>query len=207
MEKQLFERSRRFLRRLGQSLGEGSSPFQQVVSVLQGSSAPLAEDMDKISSLLRRHSDLHQEFLEFFQQLHGVTSSPVATSSKTTETDHVSQNPPPNGNRKRAERRPSDKAEPEQPVGAKNISLSSTGEKVVVWTREADRAILTACQQRGANRKTFRQVSAQLGNKTTQQVSLRFHDLMNLFHSANFQNSTSCSSVGRPISRQEATLD
>lgn len=35
---------------------------------------------------------------------------------------------------------------------------------------EADRTILTACQQRGANRKTFRHVSAQLGNKTAQQV-------------------------------------
>lgn len=76
---------------------------------------------------------------------------------------------------------------------------------------EADRTILTACKQRGANWKTFRHVSAQLGNKTAQQVrgagllcpgvetlhkwlskqsfcflqvSLRFQDLMKLFHSA-----------------------
>ncbi|TNN57332.1 GON-4-like protein [Liparis tanakae] len=67
---------------------------------------------------------------------------------------------------------------------------------------EADRSILTACQQRGANRKTFRQVSAHLGNKTAQQVSLRFSDLMKLFH-----KSTSCSSEGRPIGSREAALD
>ncbi|XP_044028246.1 GON-4-like protein [Siniperca chuatsi] len=214
LEQQLFERSRRFLRRLGRSLGEGSSLYQQVVSVLQGSSAPPPADMDKISSLLKRHPDLQEEFWEFFQQLHGQ-SSPLATSSETTETDHVSQNPP-GGNRKRVDRQTSEESETgsdgaeeeesERPVCAKNISMTATGEKVVVWTREADRAILTACQQRGANRKTFRYVSAQLGNKTAQQVSLRFHDLINLFHSA-FQKSTSCSSEGQPISTQEAALD
>ncbi|XP_054461646.1 GON-4-like protein [Anoplopoma fimbria] len=197
-EQQLFERSRRFLRRLGRSLGEGSAPFKQVVSVLQGSSAPTPEDMVKISSLLRCHSDLQEEFWEFFQQLHG------------SETDYVSHNPPLHGNRKKAEGAESEEAEEaesERPVGAKNVSMTTTGEKVVEWTREADRAILTACQQRGANRKTFRQVSSQLGNKTAQQVSLRFSDLMTLFHSANLQKSTSCSSEGQPISRQEAARD
>ncbi|XP_045915181.1 GON-4-like protein isoform X1 [Micropterus dolomieu] len=208
-EQQLFERSRRFLRRLGQSLGEGSAPYQQVVSVLQGSAAPPPDEMDKVSSLLKRHPGLQEEFCEFFQQLHGQ-SSPVATSSETAERDCVSQNPP-DGNGKRVDRQASEEcetgsdreegAESERPVCAKNISMTSTGEKVVVWTREADRAILTACQQRGANRKTFRRVSAQLGNKTAQQVSLRFHDLMNLFHSA-FQKS----SESRPIGPQEAAL-
>lgn len=48
LEQQLFERSRRFLRRLGQNLGENSSLYQQVVSVLQGSSAPSSEDIDKV---------------------------------------------------------------------------------------------------------------------------------------------------------------
>ncbi|KAM6903919.1 GON-4-like protein isoform 1-T1 [Lycodopsis pacificus] len=181
-EQRLFERSRRFLRRLGRSLGEDSSPFWQVVSVLQGSSTPSPEDMVKISSLLRRHTHLHREFWEFFQQLHG------------SETDYVSQNPPLHGNGKRVVCRESKEAESEQPVCAKNMSMTSTGEKVVEWTREADRSILTACQQRGANRKTFRQVSSHLGNKTAQQVSLRFSDLVNLFHSANLQKSTSCSS-------------
>uniref|UniRef100_A0A8P4GR28 CASP8-associated protein 2 n=1 Tax=Dicentrarchus labrax TaxID=13489 RepID=A0A8P4GR28_DICLA len=195
LEQQLFERSRWFLRQLGQSLGESSVLYQQVVSVLQGSSAPSPEDMDKISSLLKHHPHLQEEFWEFFQQLHART------------TDYVSQNPP-GGNRKRVDSQTSEESETgsdrqeeeesERPLCAKNISMTSSGEKVVVWTREADRAILTACQQGGANRKTFRCVSAQLGNKTTQQVSLRFHDLMNLF-----QKSTSCSSEGQPISTQE----
>ncbi|XP_049891374.1 GON-4-like protein [Epinephelus moara] len=192
-EQQLFERSRRFLRLLGRSLGEGSSLYQHVVSVLQASSTPPPEDMEQISSLLRHHSDLQEEFWEFFKQLHGQ-SSPVATGPKTIEGDCITQNPP-DGNRKRAEA--SD--ELERPVCAKNISMTSSGEKVIVWTREADRAILTACQQRGANQKTFRQVSTQLGNKTAQQVSRRFYDLMSLFHSA-FQK-------GQPISRQDAARD
>uniref|UniRef100_A0A8P4KBN2 Si:dkey-27c15.3 n=1 Tax=Dicentrarchus labrax TaxID=13489 RepID=A0A8P4KBN2_DICLA len=167
LEQQLFERSRWFLRQLGQSLGESSVLYQQVVSVLQGSSAPSPEDMDKISSLLKHHPHLQEEFWEFFQQLHART------------TDYVSQNPP-GGNRKRVDSQTSEESETgsdrqeeeesERPLCAKNISMTSSGEKVVVWTREADRAILTACQQGGANRKTFRCVSAQLGNKTTQQV-------------------------------------
>lgn len=52
LEQQLFERSRRFLRRLGQNLGENSSLYQQVVSVLQGSSAPSSEDFDKVDIYL-----------------------------------------------------------------------------------------------------------------------------------------------------------
>ncbi|KAF1371477.1 hypothetical protein PFLUV_G00277760 [Perca fluviatilis] len=169
-EQQQFERSRRFLRRLGRSLGGDSAPYQQVVSALQRGSAPPPEELHQISSLLGRHSDLQKEFWEFFQQ-----PSP-ATTNHHAETDYASQNPP-DGNRKRGEQTGSDgereeeeEAESERPVGAKNISMTSSGEKVVVWTREADRTILTSCQQRGANRKTFRQISAQLGNKTAQQV-------------------------------------
>ncbi|XP_056264805.1 GON-4-like protein [Pseudoliparis swirei] len=186
-EQRLFERSRRFLRRLGRSLGEDTSLFQQVVSVLQGSPAPPAENLVKVSSLLILHSDLHKEFWDFFQQLHD------------SETDFTTQNA---SLCARIRQQAAEGAESEPPVGARNISMTSTGEKVVVWTREADRSILTACQQRGANRKTFRQVSAHLGNKTAQQVSLRFSDLMKLFH-----KSTSCSSEGRPIGSQEAALD
>uniref|UniRef100_A0A087XTS0 Si:dkey-27c15.3 n=1 Tax=Poecilia formosa TaxID=48698 RepID=A0A087XTS0_POEFO len=70
LEQQLFERSRRFLRRMGRSLGESSPLYQQVVSVLQGSSAPSSEDVDKVSSLLRKHPDLQDEVQEIFQQLH-----------------------------------------------------------------------------------------------------------------------------------------
>lgn len=46
----MFERSRQFLRQLGQSLGESSSLYQQVVSVLQGSPTPPLEDMDKVDN-------------------------------------------------------------------------------------------------------------------------------------------------------------
>eukprot|EP00064_Thunnus_orientalis_P022829 superscaffoldBa00008055_g23049 len=174
LEQQMFEHSRRFLRRLGQSLGEGSALYKQVVSMLQGSSTPPPEHMEQISSLLKCHPDLQQEFSEFFQLLH-AQSSPAATSSETTEMDCVSQNTP-DRTRKTSEESETrsdrqEEEESERAVCAKNISMSSNGEKVVIWTREADRAILTACQQRGANRKTFRHVSAQLGNKTAQQVS------------------------------------
>lgn len=48
LEQQLFQRSRQFLRRLGRSLGEGSALYQQVVSVLQGSSASRPEDLEKV---------------------------------------------------------------------------------------------------------------------------------------------------------------
>ncbi|XP_023657069.2 GON-4-like protein isoform X1 [Paramormyrops kingsleyae] len=78
--------------------------------------------------------------------------------------------------------RPSTCSDP--PVCAKNISLTPSGEKVILWTREADRVILTACQQQGANQSTFQAVSAQLGNKTANEVSRRFRDLMRLFHTA-----------------------
>ncbi|XP_053350062.1 GON-4-like protein isoform X3 [Clarias gariepinus] len=76
------------------------------------------------------------------------------------------------------------------PVCAKNISLTPSGEKVVLWTREADRVILTACQQQGANQSTFQSVSAQLGNKTASEVSKRFRDLMRLFHTSARQASS-----------------
>ncbi|KTG02245.1 hypothetical protein cypCar_00016931 [Cyprinus carpio] len=76
------------------------------------------------------------------------------------------------------------------PVCAKNISLTPTGERVILWTREADRVILTACQQQGANQCTFQAVSQQLGNKTASEVSRRFRDLMCLFHTSACQASS-----------------
>lgn len=58
-EQQLFQRSRWFLWRLGRSLGEDSTLYHQVVSVLQGSSAPTPEDMDKVEDdLLKKISVL-----------------------------------------------------------------------------------------------------------------------------------------------------
>ncbi|KAM5293665.1 GON-4-like protein isoform 3-T7 [Glossophaga mutica] len=69
-------------------------------------------------------------------------------------------------------------------VCANNSKVSSTGEKVVLWTREADRVILTMCQEKGAQPQTFRNISQQLGNKTPTEVSHRFRELMQLFHTA-----------------------
>uniref|UniRef100_A0A1A7XBV9 Gon-4-like (C.elegans) n=1 Tax=Iconisemion striatum TaxID=60296 RepID=A0A1A7XBV9_9TELE len=202
LEQQLFERSRRFLRRLGWSLGESSSIYQQVVSLLQGGSAPSSEDIYKVSSLLRHHPDLQEEVQDFFQQLH-------TGSSKASKMNSATQNPhdqkktmvinTPLGSE-------SEEEGEQRAVCAKNITVTSNGEKVVVWTREADRIILTACQQRGANRKTFRQVSSQLGNKTVQQVCLRFQELMKLFLSAS-QKSTPCSLEAQPLSRHSVAPD
>ncbi|KAM6168964.1 GON-4-like protein isoform 1-T1 [Erethizon dorsatum] len=72
----------------------------------------------------------------------------------------------------------------EATVCANNSKVSSTGEKVVLWTREADRVILTMCQEQGAQPQTFSSISQQLGNKTPAEVSHRFRELMQLFHTA-----------------------
>nr|XP_014130130.1 GON-4-like protein [Zonotrichia albicollis] len=72
----------------------------------------------------------------------------------------------------------------EATVCAKNSKVSSTGEKVVLWTREADRVILTTCQERGAHLDTFHAISQKLGNKTASEVSHRFRELMRLFHTS-----------------------
>uniref|UniRef100_A0A671UFW3 Gon-4 like b n=1 Tax=Sparus aurata TaxID=8175 RepID=A0A671UFW3_SPAAU len=79
---------------------------------------------------------------------------------------------------------------PDLPVCAKNISLTASGEKVILWTREADRVILTTCQQEGANQNTFQAISTLLGNKTPSEVSRRFRDLMRLFRTAARQTSS-----------------
>ncbi|KAM8794443.1 GON-4-like protein [Eudromia elegans] len=72
----------------------------------------------------------------------------------------------------------------EATVCAKNSKVSSTGEKVVLWTREADRVILTTCQEKGAHTETFHAISQKLGNKTASEVSHRFRELMKLFHTS-----------------------
>eukprot|EP00066_Takifugu_rubripes_P014222 XP_011603488.1 PREDICTED: GON-4-like protein [Takifugu rubripes] len=79
---------------------------------------------------------------------------------------------------------------PDLPVCAKNISLTANGEKVILWTREADRVILTRCQQDGANQNTFQAISTLLGNKTPNEVFCRFQDLMGLFRTAARQTSS-----------------
>lgn len=163
-EQQQFKRSRRFLLRVRRSLGGSSALYRQLVSLLQRSSAPSSQDLHQVSSLLEEHADLQQEFWDNFYH----------------------RQPPDSPSRK--------EAEPGAPLGANNVLLSPSGARVLVWTREADRAILTACQRTGANQKTFQHVAAQLGDKTTEQVSLRFQDLMKLFHSS-FRSSCCSSSL------------
>ncbi|XP_072531952.1 GON-4-like protein isoform X2 [Salminus brasiliensis] len=68
------------------------------------------------------------------------------------------------------------------PVCAKNSSRMPSGEKVVLWTREADRVILTTCQHKGASQSTFSSIATQLGNKTATEVGARYRDLIKLFH-------------------------
>ncbi|XP_076846738.1 GON-4-like protein isoform X3 [Brachyhypopomus gauderio] len=122
----------------------------------------------------------------------GCSSSPGKPSGEAegpvTERTQTSPLPRSAGREAAQQNRQSPSADP--PVCAKNISLTPSGERVVLWTREADRVILTACQQQGANQNTFQAVSAQLGNKTASEVSKRFRDLMRLFHTSAHQGSS-----------------
>ncbi|KAM6972861.1 uncharacterized protein gon4la [Aplochiton taeniatus] len=232
-EQQLFESSRRFLRYLELGLGADSSRYQEVICLLQEGPALNPSGMRKmkakVASLLKSHTHLQEEFWVFFKELH---SQPSSTQNGIPK-DYITQNSTDPGKKKgrsrktRKTKQAEEKEEAgnrgdtekdgekgemddspsspsaERPVCAKNISLSPSGKKVVLWTREADRTILTACQQRGANQKTFQAVSAQLGNKTAKEVCGRFKDLVNLFRSA----SQKTSDEDLPISRQEAAPD
>ncbi|KAG5856477.1 hypothetical protein ANANG_G00008360 [Anguilla anguilla] len=134
------------------------------------------------------NSEEREEEEEEWKEVEREGSPSPKKSRKDGEGAAVCDGPlvPPSGEREAspasAHPRPSPGADP--PVCAKNISLTPSGEKVILWTREADRVILTACQQQGANQSTFQAVSAQLGNKTASEVSRRFRDLMRLFHTA-----------------------
>lgn len=55
---------------------------------------------------------------------------------------------------------------------------------LVLFCREADRVILTTCQEKGAQLETFHAISQKLGNKTASEVSHRFRELMRLFHTS-----------------------
>ncbi|KAJ8287950.1 hypothetical protein COCON_G00006090 [Conger conger] len=141
-------------------------------------------------SRARNPEDKEEEEEEEWKEVEREGSPSPKKSRKDREEAMVCDGPPapPSGEREREASpatvppRPSPGADP--PVCAKNISLTPSGEKVILWTREADRVILTACQQQGANQSTFQAVSAQLGNKTANEVSRRFRDLMRLFHTA-----------------------
>ncbi|XP_066273146.1 GON-4-like protein [Branchiostoma lanceolatum] len=59
---------------------------------------------------------------------------------------------------------------------------SCSGDGTVLWTRDEDRTLLQACQQQGATQETFTTVAEQLGDRTPQQVTDRFMELMALYH-------------------------
>uniref|UniRef100_A0A8C7G7T6 GON-4-like protein n=1 Tax=Oncorhynchus kisutch TaxID=8019 RepID=A0A8C7G7T6_ONCKI len=192
-EQQAFERSRHFLRQLELSFGENSSHYRKIVSVLQGgptlSPAGIKEVKAQIANLLRGHTHLQGEFWVFFNELHLRSSLQCQTENRgrgdVTNTISTSQKSSAANKPRRCKGTKTPKAtqvkekegdhctHPESSVCAKNISLTPSGEKVILWTREADRAILTACQQKGANKITFEAVSAQLGNKTGNEVRER----------------------------------
>ncbi|XP_041962509.1 GON-4-like protein [Alosa sapidissima] len=116
---------------------------------------------------------------------HGLTPRKrIRTEESLTVGDKSPPPPPPPSGERDSPQQPRPSPTSDTPVCAKNISLTPTGEKVILWTREADRVILTTCQQQGANQSTFQAISAELGNKTASEVSRRFRDLMRLFHTS-----------------------
>ncbi|XP_073787873.1 GON-4-like protein isoform X3 [Danio rerio] len=215
-EQQAFERSRGFLRQLESTFGEQSYLYRKVVHILQGDQSQGLADLKEIKAemalLLRDHTDLLEEFWEYFKQIYPQVQENVETNQvleekqpsqpsrnmladKKLETDKTSikHRRKTNKHAQMAEMRRNkvknssamlDK-DSEASLGdsqqslfnatgssvcAKNISHTSAGKKVVLWTREADRVILTTCQQRGAKQTTFHAIAAQLGNKTASEV-------------------------------------
>ncbi|XP_060721563.1 GON-4-like protein isoform X2 [Tachysurus vachellii] len=92
----------------------------------------------------------------------------------------------------------------QSPVCAKNSLRTPSGKKVVLWTREADRVILTTCQQRRACQSTFTSIAAQLGNKTATEVGARYQHLIKLFHkSTNHHHGSHMDTEGQFHSSEE----
>ncbi|XP_048057118.1 GON-4-like protein isoform X2 [Megalobrama amblycephala] len=233
-EQQAFERSRRFLRQLECTFGEQSALYRKVVHILQsGPSQDLADFKEmkaQITLLFRDHTDLLEEFWEFFKQLYPqVQDVDHADNVSNVETNQGLEESQPyeptrivipdkkmepvktaikhrrkrekhakmaknNKAKKNSAELEKDAAEASSvdsqqslsnttgsSVCAKNISRTPNGKKVVLWTREADRVILTTCQRRGAKPATFHTIAAQLGNKTASEVFERFQDLIKLF--------------------------
>ncbi|XP_073678098.1 GON-4-like protein [Garra rufa] len=243
-EQQAFERSRRFLRQLECTFGEQSDLYRKVVHILQGGPSqdlPGFKEMKaQITSLLQNHTDLLEEFWEFFKQLYpqvqdedhadnvetsqGLEGNHPCQENRTVLSDknvepvktaikprrkrdkHIQMAETKKNKAKKNSVAAESKTEAAEPsvdtqessfnatgssVCAENISCTPTGKKVVLWTREADRVILTTCQQRGAKPATFHAIAAQLGNKTASEVLERFQDLIKLFHKSSKLHHTS----------------
>ncbi|XP_062865780.1 GON-4-like protein isoform X2 [Trichomycterus rosablanca] len=219
-EQQAFERSRAFLRQLELTFGEHSVHYRTVVRTLQQGLPKTrrgSEEMKaKLALLFRDHAHLLEEYWVFLEQLHPTVQHEeeeeeeadtqdvfshelIGSHSKTERTETLEDQ---SHSEKAAGTEPEVKASTagdvqshlitsQIPVCAKNISHMPSGKKVVLWTREADRVILTACQQRGASPSTFTAIAAQLGNKTASEVGARYQDLIKLFHKSSKLHHTS----------------
>ncbi|XP_067281975.1 GON-4-like protein isoform X2 [Pseudorasbora parva] len=261
-EQQAFERSRRFLRQLECIFGEQSALYRKVVHILQRGPSQDFADFNEIKAqitlMFRDHTDLLEEFWEYFNQLYPQVQDedlvdnvsnvetnqalekkqsyqpiriaipdknvePVKTAikhrrkrDKHTQMAEIKQNEAKKNNaeleREAAEAssldsQPSLSNATGSSVCAKNISCTPNGKKVVIWTREADRVILTTCQQRGAKPATFNAIAAQLGNKTANEVFERFQDLIKLFRKSSKLQHTSQSDTDLQSSTMEDEPD
>uniref|UniRef100_A0A8B9JLD5 Si:dkey-27c15.3 n=1 Tax=Astyanax mexicanus TaxID=7994 RepID=A0A8B9JLD5_ASTMX len=191
-EQQAFERSRRFLRQLELTFGEHSVHYRRVVRTLQQgpskSLSGLKEMKTQLAMLFRDHPHLLEEYWVFFERLHSTVQCRSDDAEEVEEEDldcddsdsvsdivtqdaeyHVAGPEVEDENSKERDTQFCLQI-PKSPVCAKNSSRMPSGEKVVLWTREADRVILTTCQQRGASQSTFSFIAAQLGNKTATEV-------------------------------------
>ncbi|XP_026875558.2 GON-4-like protein isoform X1 [Electrophorus electricus] len=136
----------------------------QTVHRVEGSQ--LLQHMGAISPEMRAETPQHQTHSK------SVDSAKLAGESRSTNPETEDET----------------KKEAGRAFCARNSSRMPSGEKVVLWTREADRVILTTCQQRGANQSTFRSIAAQLGHKTATEVGSRYQDLIRLFHESSRQH-------------------
>ncbi|TSK28277.1 Protein disulfide-isomerase A3 [Bagarius yarrelli] len=215
-EQQAFERSRRFLRQLERHFGEHSMHYRRVVRTLQQglpeSRRGSEETKAQIALLFRDHPNLLKEYWLFYKHLHSTIQrmsddedeeDEMETDSMNNVTEHQRLEKEADQKKKNTDiiilstRNCSTRTEmmdmqsrddAQMPVCAKNSSWMPSGEKVVLWTREADRVILTACQQSGASQSTFTSIAAQLGNKTATEVDARYQDLIKLFHKSTQQH-------------------
>lgn len=119
--------------------------------MLQGSSASTPEDLEKVdvdlrglsvpdndvvssqvTPLLRHHPNLQEELRGLFQQFHHQSLS-LATAGEDVNRDI--ENPHDGSEIEEHEESDTGRDAEDEKVFAKNISLISSGEKVVVWTR------------------------------------------------------------------------
>ncbi|ETE62348.1 GON-4-like protein [Ophiophagus hannah] len=168
-EQQAFEKSRTFLRRLEICFAENPSHHQKIIKL-----------KNQMWQLLKGHDHLQDEFSVFFDHLRPSASrlgdfeeinwteekeyevgSPIPSSSPSWEGEYIGTG-----------------------VEVGGSAPPSWWEHTWSYRREADRVILTSCQERGADPQTFSAISEQLGNKTPEEVAHRFRELMTLFHTA-----------------------